>query len=199
VFDLDNPKKKDPSETEKLLAELTPQVVIMSYKLARGRNDLREDLAQEGLMALAGAAANYDGEKGASFTTFALVCARNRMIDALRRLTKHDGRRVDPYSFGSAEEAGDMRDRDVIESRKDGGGIETKPLGEADVVEQIMRRDILRSLPEILSAAELKAFLMKMRGASYAEIAACMSVGEKAVDNALARARKKIFALYNAG
>ena len=207
MFDIDKLKKNDPHEIDKLITELTPAVVVMSYKLARGRPDLREDLVQEGLIALPGTAKNYNGEKGASFNTFALVCARNRMIDALRKMKRRDGRQADLYGGGSLPD-GDGRDGNGAENGRSRNGagdrrgvdeIGTKLPNETDIVDAIMRRDILKHLPDILSGIELKAFFLKMRGASYKEIAEGLSIGEKAVDNALARAKKKIFALYNAG
>ena len=174
MVNIDKIKDGDAAEIERLMEEFTPQVVILSYKLSHGKPEHREDMVQAGLLALVEAAERYDGEKGAGFTTFALLCVKRRMIDELRRLTRYDGMRTDLEAV-----------RDLTY--------------EADTDADIMKRDILRDLPDILSAAELRVFFLKMRGASYAEIAAAMNIGEKAVDNALKRARKKIVELYNAG
>ncbi|GHU97725.1 hypothetical protein FACS1894211_00040 [Clostridia bacterium] len=178
MINLDKIKAGDAAETDKMVERFTPQIVILSYRLARNNAGIREDLVQAGLLALVQAARGYDAAKGAAFATFALLCAKRRMIDEWRRLTRNDGLTV---------------------GLDDAENIYT----DADLDIGMMKRDLLAALPNILSAAELKVFLMKMRGASYAEIARALSndkktTTEKAVDNALKRARKKIYELYNA-
>ncbi|MDR1093376.1 MAG: sigma-70 family RNA polymerase sigma factor [Clostridiales bacterium] len=172
MVNIDKIKSGDKDETEKLIRDFTPQVAILGIRLSRGDPASREDLIQAGLYALVEAAGAYDGAKGASFSTFALVCAKRRMIDEWRKLTP----------------GGDPPE--PLDSAKD------KPAG-TDMTDDIAKRDILRQLPDILSAAELKVFFLKMRGASYAEIARSLNIGEKAVDNALKRARKKIHDLVD--
>ena len=172
MVNFDKLKKGDQAEAERLIEEFMPQVTVLAYKLSRGGAACREDLIQIGLLALIDAARRYDGAKGASFSTFALTCAKRRMIDELRK----EQRRPPLSDLSGAE------------------GVCT----ETDLAGDTAKRDILKSLPEILSATELRVFFLKMRGASYAEIARGLAIGEKAVDNALARARKKIYELYNA-
>lgn len=44
-----------------------------------------DDLVQEGMVALFNAIMNYDEKAGASFTTFAYICVRKRIIGLIRK------------------------------------------------------------------------------------------------------------------
>ena len=64
-----------------------------------------DDLVQEGMVALFNAIMNYDEKAGASFTTFAYICVRKRIIGLIARLmtacrlTTSKSRRAIPKPF----------------------------------------------------------------------------------------------------
>ncbi len=129
----------------------------------------RDDLYQEGMIALLRAALTFDADRGASFRTYALTCVGNRFRDLLR---KESGK---PLSVS-------MEDAELPHS----DGPEN----------EIIARDELHRLSEwmqkSLSEKERSILLCYLSGMSYAEIAQKQGCDVKSVNNALLRARKKL-------
>ena len=134
----------------------------------------REDLRQEGLLGLYKACHLFDPEK-ASFATFARVCMRSAVVDALRR----------------ASSAGEVvllpEGEEVSDSSEDPQKV-------------LMERERLSSLMEemdrVLSPREGRILRMRLDGMDGAAIAAALGIGVRAVDNALFRARAKLKQVY---
>ena len=81
----------DPPPTEWIIPYVEKATSSLARKLAAGTN-LYEDLRQEGLHAASQAVHSFKPEAGAALGTYALRCARNRMLDYLkreRRITQH--------------------------------------------------------------------------------------------------------------
>src|SRR5437879_3085533 len=81
----------DPPPTEWIIPYVAKSTSSLARKLAAGTN-LYEDLRQEGLHAASQAVHSFKPEAGAALGTYALRCARNRMLDYLkreRRITQH--------------------------------------------------------------------------------------------------------------
>jgi RNA polymerase sigma factor (sigma-70 family) len=81
----------EPPPTDWFLPYVENPVSLLAYKLA-GRTNLYEDLRQEGLHAACQAVHSFRPDAGAALGTYALRCARNRMLDYLkreRRITQH--------------------------------------------------------------------------------------------------------------
>lgn len=126
---------------------------------------LREDLFQEGMIGLYLACLSFDSERGVPFDAFAKTCIKNRMVTAYRAL-KTDGK-TDALTDEIAVE-----DADVISS----------------VDSQTFFRDLRKNLSDLENKV-LEEYLLEKR---YCEIAEKLGVGEKAVENAVQRIRKKI-------
>lgn len=134
----------------------------------------REDLRQEGLLGLYKACHLFDPEK-ASFSTFARVCMRSAVLDALRRQA-------------GAGEVGLLPE-----------GEEPSDSSE-DPQRVLMDRERLSSLMEemdrVLSPLEGRILKMRLDGMDGGEIAEALGIGVRAVDNALFRARAKLKQVY---
>jgi RNA polymerase sigma factor (sigma-70 family) len=154
-----------------VLRDLETDIRLIARKLWSGRDDL-DDLAQVGLCAAMSAVKEFDPDRSGNFRAFALFCARRRMCSEARKLY---AKRRNETDIEGAE-------------RPVWSGVE----------DRVFIREIFDALPALLSASELKVFFLKMRGASYGEIAADLGIGVKAADNALSRARSKIYGLYRA-
>ena len=132
-----------------------------------------DDLKQEGLLALLSAARSYREENGASFATYARLCARRRMISARRRVMAL------PIPV-----EGDEPVADVL------------PDGQAAPEQLVLAKEderrLFDSLKQQLSPLEYAALCRYLDGYSYEEIAVRIGSTAKGVDNALARVRRKL-------
>ena len=131
-----------------------------------------EDLAQEALMGLLAAVRTYRPDGGATFTTYATTCIRNRLLTLARR----HGTRMDHEQ--SLEDSPELSDAHV------------------DPALLLLDKEEVDSLLALLQARltemEYQVFRWQMSGFSYAEIAARLGITVKAVDNAIQRIRRKI-------
>ena len=127
-----------------------------------------DDLRQEGLLGLYKACLLFDPEK-ASFSTFARVCMRSAVVDALRRSAPVG------ISPAEAEEAAD-------------------PLADPQriLVDRERVERLLAEMDRVLSPVERAVLKRRLRGENSAEIAAGLGASRRAVDNALFRARAKL-------
>lgn len=146
-----------------------------SYYLADGDHD---DLLQEGMLGLFVAINDYDEAKGA-FPSFAELCVKRRVLDAVRQSETVKLKRLSQtddvsYSLVELSEAENIAD--------DGQG----PL------ESLLSKERLRACLNALTAMERKVFTMFLQGYSYEDISQAVGKSVKSVDGALQRARKKL-------
>ena len=133
-----------------------------------------EDLVQEGMIGLYSAIKSYKAESGKRFKNFAYLCVTRRIYDVLSKAGKVVS--VDADS-----------DPDML---PEGESPEDLLLG----VEE--RAELTRILAKALSVFEYRVFTMYLDGLSYAEIAETLGENTKSVDNALARAKKKLIKAF---
>lgn len=148
------------------LSALSRQLVVPALE--------EDDLKQEGLLALLAAAKSFDEQNGASFGTYARLCARHRMISARRRV----------MALPVPVEGDDT----VAESIPLDGQAEPEQL----ILAKEEEKRLFAKLKEQLSPLEYAALREYLDGYSYEEIAAHLDATPKSVDNALSRARRKL-------
>lgn len=148
------------------LSALARQLVVPALE--------EDDLKQEGLLALLAAAKSFDEKNGASFATYARLCARHRMISARRRV----------MALPVPVEGDDS----VAENVPLDGQAEPEQL----VLAKEEERRLFADLKKQLSPLEYAALREYLDGYSYEEIAARLDSTPKSVDNALSRARRKL-------
>lgn len=132
-----------------------------------------DDLVQEGMVALFNAIMNYDEKAGASFTTFAYICVRKRIIGLIRK-----------SSSGKNRALNDSVPLDDVEIAS--GNPETV------YIEEERETLLMREIESVLSEEEQRIFYAYLDGDSYREIAAYLSVSTKKVDNTLQKIRKSL-------
>ncbi len=137
-----------------------------------------DDLVQEGMVALFNAIMNYDEKAGASFTTFAYICVRKRIIDLIRK-----------SSSGKNRALNDSVPLDDVEIAS--GNPETV------YIEEERETLLMREIESVLSEEEQRIFYAYLDGDSYREIAASLSVSTKKVDNTLQKIRKSLKKSFN--
>ncbi|MBO4325023.1 MAG: sigma-70 family RNA polymerase sigma factor [Lachnospiraceae bacterium] len=144
-----------------------------------------DDLLQEGMIGLLQAIRGYSAENGASFATFAALCVRGKMLNAVTAANRRKHGAMEDYvpldspAFQSEDGTGlygvgryDNPENQVI-SREDAGTL---------------RKRILDSL----SKGENAVFTEYLQGLDYREIAAKLGKSPKSVDNTLQRIRRKV-------
>lgn len=138
------------------------------YFLAGGET---EDLVQEGMIGLYAAVSAYKKESGKSFKNFAYLCVTRRIYDLLRAAGRRaeEGAPLDPDSF--YEEADTPED---------------------SLIDGESRAELNGKLMKELSDFEFRVTAMYLEGMRYVEIAEVTGKDIKSVDNALARAKKKL-------
>lgn len=129
-----------------------------------------DDLVQEGMIGLYNAIGAYNSESGKRFKNFAFLCVTRRIYDVLRA----EGRRVSAELFDPDTVVGD--DDTPEESLL---GVES-------------RTELHARLMKELSDFEYRVMNMYLDGMSYIQICEATGKPMKSVDNALARAKRKL-------
>ena len=144
-----------------------------------------EDLIQEGMIGLVNAVREYDGEKEASFRTFAETCVRNRLLSVLRAASR--GKHMPLNQSVSL-------DTPFFDS--DSYALGTQDLSQRSPEDFLIDREhtssLLFGVRKKLSEFEAKILGYYLDGLSCREIAEMVGKTPKSVDNAVQRIRRKV-------
>ena len=135
-----------------------------------------EDLIQEGMVALFLAIDSYDASKKASFKTFASICIRRQIIDAVKKANKQGNLHLNesrPFDENLSL---------TMES------LDEEPLSLLLYEESFL--NLISDINSILSPKESRIFSLYIQGMTYNEIAVAAAVSFKKVDNTLQKCRK---------
>ncbi len=181
--------REGAEEAENELLERYKYVVrqkAASYFMAGADND---DLIQEGMIGVFKAMQNYDAAKGASFATFANMCIKRQMISAVKSASCKKHRPLNnsislsnPLSEEN-ESGGTLGE--IIESDSS-----TDPESRFLFIEEM--KLIEDDGNALFTDLEREAWNMYLDGHSYKEIAEKLDRTNKAVDNAIRRAKNKL-------
>ena len=156
---------------------------VRSYYLVGAE---REDLLQVGMIGLWQAILDYKEARATSFPAFAKVCIHRHIITAIKAASRQKQLPLNssvPLDGSADDEGGDW-------SRLDSLGA-----AQADPQAVVLRREDHDSLggvlQQLLSRFEWEVLHRYQEGKSYREIAAELACNAKAVDNALARIKRK--------
>ena len=155
----------------------------------------KEDVIQEGMIGIFKAIRGFDEEKEASFKTFAEICINRQIISAIRNsnLQKHQ---ILNESISLSSDNDPEGEQKTLEERL--------PSNKSDDPETLMlMKEIGQYLKEesheIFSSLEQKVWDRMLQGKTYQEIAAELDKTPKAIDNAMQRIKKKIYAYLGVG
>lgn len=128
------------------------------------------ELIDEGMLAVYDAARSFRADGGAMFKTYAERCIDNRLINASKRLSRI------------------LKNETSADSsiQTDGIDFESEMLGREHI------NELLAAASTLLSKLEYSVLTEFVGGKSYKEIALAFDIDEKAVDNAMQRARRKL-------
>lgn len=155
----------------------------------------KEDVIQEGMIGIFKAIRGFDEEKEASFKTFAEICINRQIISAIRNsnLQKHQ---ILNESISLSSDNDPEGEQKTLEERL--------PSNKSDDPETLMlMKEIGQYLKEesheIFSTLEQKVWDRMLQGKTYQEIAVDLDKTPKAIDNAMQRIKKKIYAYLGIG
>lgn len=155
----------------------------------------KEDVIQEGMIGIFKAIRGFDEEKEASFKTFAEICINRQIISAIRNsnLQKHQ---ILNESISLSSDNDPEGEQKTLEERL--------PSNKSDDPETLMlMKEIGQYLKEesheIFSTLEQKVWDRMLQGKTYQEIAVELEKTPKAIDNAMQRIKKKIYAYLGIG
>lgn len=145
-----------------------------------------EDLIQEGMIGLVCSMQGYDMEGAASFKSYAELCIRRRIMDAVRSASR--SKHMPLNSRLSLEELSD--EEGEAEALLSDERYKLSP--EELIIEQERRNRVYEMSEKLLSPLEKKVLKLYLEGLSYEEMALRMEKPVKSVDSALQRIKKKL-------
>lgn len=133
-----------------------------------------DDLVQEGLIGLFSAVHSFDTKKKVSFSTYANVCIRNSILNAV----SSSNSRKNLLSSNFEED--------------ENGFVDTSMTPEELAISKNEIEFMQSLILTILSEKERQVFMLFLSGDSYGSIAKKLGMTTKGVDGALQRARLKL-------
>ena len=154
----------------------------------------RDDVIQEGMIGLLSAIRTFDPAAGASFRTFAELCVKRNIINAVKMAGRKKHKLLNEYVSIDAAIGG--------QDRADGGNAapvleDTLRAPQATDPEQVvLLADLLAYVEsnskELFSKMERTVWYAYSQGAGAAQIAEKIGKSQKSVENALTRIKGKI-------
>lgn len=135
-----------------------------------------EDLSQEGMLGFLDAVRSFDASRGVPFRAYAETCISNRILSAVRASFNNKNAALSnavPFEYET---------HDISDTSADPANIIAEKF-DSEHIESLLRSG--------LSDFEMQVIDLRLEGKSYQQIASELSCGEKAVDNALQRIKKK--------
>lgn len=191
--------------TDEYLAQLAQEgsidaeeFLIRKYKdLVRGRARLYfimgadgDDVVQEGMIGIFKAIRSYDKTRDASFHTFAGLCIDHQITTAIKTASRLKHSPLNTSISLNKPVSDDDLGETLLETLSTGSNSDPEALLVLkDIVENILSND-----NRIFSDFEMKVWNEYLQGKGYRQIADEMGKPTKAVDNAMQRTKKKIFA-----
>ena len=160
------------------------RICARPYFLAGGDS---EDLMQEGMLGLLSAIRRFGTEGGTAFRTYAEVCIRNRITEAVRSASR---KKHGPLNDGVSLEYIILSEESTVGNASQPEAFRRVP--EEQVLARESRSEIARRYSQCLSKLENQILSLYLDGWSYQEMASFTGKTVKSVDNAVQRIRRKL-------
>lgn len=153
----------------------------------------REDVIQEGMIGLFKAIRDYEPERPVRFRSFADLCVTRQIISAVKSAARHKHRPLNQYvPLDRTAEDGDVFLVDTL-----AGGRADEP--ETALLCRRLVEFLEQNGRSELSPLEHAVIRSRLEGKSYEQMAAELHCRLKSVDNALQRAKRKIWSYIGSG
>ena len=174
--------RKDSRALEMLEHRFSKFILFKARKLQTIDGLEREDILQEARLCLYRACLSFDPERGCRFMTYFATLLENHYGRMLRRAAQ----RKDPLS-GCAE-----FDDEIGLSEGSLAAVSETDEPEEEAMKTERHEALMESIRNDLTPSERDAVLSYLTGKDYRSIARSLGTNEKAVDNALMRAKRKL-------
>ena len=153
----------------------------------------QNDVMQEGMIGLLKAVRNYNPEKNASFATFAEICVTSQIISAIRSADRSKHK-----PLNTSVSLSNPITREPAQSGEGATIEDTLSANPADSPEEMLiikdvTHYIVNNGDNVFSDFEVQVLTEAMKGYSYDQIAQNLGKSRKSIDNALQRAKKKVY------
>lgn len=142
-----------------------------------------DDIIQEGMIGLYKAIREYTPDREASFKTFASICVKRQILDAVK-----SSNRAKHKPLNNSISLSGINGEDGFAVTLDSGSLNPEKiviLAEEGVI-------LSAKLKKLLSSREMKVLELFLQGLSYEQIAKAAGIKVKAVDNSMQNIRKKL-------
>ena len=162
-----------------LMTRYLPVIERYAFRTAGASSTEYDNLLSDGVFyGLCNAVKHFDPEKS-SFSTFAGRCINNAMLNTLRR--RYSQRRLPPELIVPIDsEVAALSDDDMQ--------------SQLEIREQL--EEIRAKMEKILTKKEKQAFMLHIKGYSFAEVAEKLGTTQKSAETASARAVAKLRACF---
>lgn len=168
-------QRGDKAAGESLLVKYKSNVLKVARRFFLSGGET-EDLVQEGMCGLYSAMVTYS-RQSADFSTYAYVCVRNRILDAVKASCNSKNLALNnslPISEGGEELSCGIRNP------------------EDELIKSENSDELIRLLKDNLSPLEFKVMSLYVEGSPISEISRTLNKAYKSVDNAITRAKRKL-------
>jgi RNA polymerase sporulation-specific sigma factor len=153
----------------------------------------RDDVVQEGMIGLFKAIRDYEPDRPVRFRSFADLCITRQIISAVKSAARRKHQPLNQYvPLDGASEDGDVFLVDTL-----AGGRAEEP--ETVLLSRRLREFLDRCGRSELSPLEQAVVRSRLEGKSYEQVASELHCRLKSVDNALQRAKRKIWSYIGSG
>ena len=183
-FDLIKKVREGDNEAYKKLLYIYHNMIyklIYSNRLNSGDYRIQaDDLYQEGCVALLDAAMTYEGDKGASFSTFAYLVIKRRLKRKVREYL--GSARTEVYSIDAYETPDYLEEMQSL-------SVSENPV---DYHHSLVMLEDVNSFMSRLSESDREIIRMSISKNTYQDIASTLKISRKKVDNRIYRLRKEL-------
>lgn len=185
-------KNGDENAMNELLTKYknTVNMLARSYFLVGG--DM-EDIVQEGMIGLYKAICSFSPTKHASFKTFASICIKHQIQNAIRKASSQKNMLLSSALPICEQEDGedDVEKSEIILPS-------SLPSPDDTVIANESIQELKKKINDTLSNLEIKILSLYLKGYSYNEISNIGGYSKKSIDNALSRIKNKLTFLKKA-
>ncbi len=170
-------QKRNSSVLAELMSRYLP--LIQKYAVHYQYVFDYDDLVQEGCIGLLDAVRSFHRDNHTKFSTYALVCIRNRVQKAVEK--------VSSQKLAAFQNSVSLEDVEMMSDH---------PSPEQVFLDKEALEAVMHGIQTQLTSMERKVLFGLLEGLDYQTIAKTLNISPKSVDNALQRVRRKLKSIH---